>query len=53
MADVIYNSTWYALPIKYQKDLMHLINRKQNGVSISVGPLAKINLEYCYVVSYS
>lgn len=51
MGDVIYNSTWYALPIEYQKDVMHLINRKQNGVSISVGPLAKLNLKFCYVVS--
>lgn len=53
MGDVIYQSNWYAMPVDLQKDIMHLINRKQNGVCLSIGPFATINNECCYVVSSS
>lgn len=51
MGEVIYNCAWYALDTKQQKDVMHLINRKQNGVGLSIGPFATLNNECCYVVS--
>lgn len=51
MGDVIFNSDWYVLPIEQQKHVMHLINRKQNGVCLSIGPFSTLNNECCYVVS--
>lgn len=51
MVDIIYDSNWYVLPIEQQRLLVHLINRKQNGVSLNVGPFSTINNEYCYLVS--
>lgn len=51
MGDVIYNSTWYALTIEQQKDVMHLLNRKQNGVCLAIGPFSTLNHECCNAVS--
>lgn len=51
MTDVIYNSNWYALPVEQQKDLKHLMNRTQNGPTLSIGPFSTINRECFYAVS--
>lgn len=50
-ADVLYNAQWYNLPINYQMDIMHLINRKQNGTTITIGPFGTINRELFKIVS--
>lgn len=47
-----YESNWYNLPIKHQKDMMHMINRKQNGTKITVGPFGVINRELTTAVSF-
>lgn len=44
-AELLYNFDWYNLPIKHQKDIWLLINRKQHGNTITVGPLGNINRE--------
>lgn len=31
------------MPSEYQKDVIHVINRKQNGTTFTVGPLKIIN----------
>lgn len=36
----------------YQMDIMHLINRKQNGVTITVGPFGNGNRELFKIVSF-
>lgn len=51
-ADVLYNTQWYNLPLNYQLDIMHLINRKQNGITITIGPFGSINRELFKIVSY-
>lgn len=33
--EMLYYTNWYSLPIKYQLDIAHLINRKQNGLKIT------------------
>lgn len=33
--EMLYNTDWYSLPIKYQLDISHLLNRKQNGLKIT------------------
>lgn len=53
MNEAIYNSKWYYLSVEQQKDLMHLINRQQNGVRLGIGPFSILNLECCYTVSSS
>lgn len=47
---MIYDSNWYNLPVKYQKDIGHLISQKQNGVKLTVGPFADINRQLTTVV---
>lgn len=42
---------WYNLPTDLQKDFMHLINRMQNGVKLTVGPLDSINRKFFKIVS--
>lgn len=37
-ADILYNIEWWVLPLDLQKDIMHLINRKQNVNGIKLGP---------------
>lgn len=41
---------WYNLPKDLQKDVMHLINRMQNGVKLTVGPLGSVNREFFKLV---
>lgn len=50
LSDAFYNSNWYVLPIKMQKDLAHLIHGTQNGEQFSVGPFDIINRSYFNVV---
>ncbi|XP_055296748.1 uncharacterized protein LOC129565663 [Sitodiplosis mosellana] len=49
--EILYEIKWYVLPIKFQKDIMHLINRRQNKKSLSVGPFADLNIETFYDIS--
>lgn len=51
-ADVLYNTQWYNLPLKYQLDIMHMINRKQNGVTINIGPFGSIDRELFKIVGH-
>lgn len=39
------------MPLEQQKDIIHLINRKQNGVNLTVGPFGSVNRELFGVVS--
>lgn len=39
------------MPIEFQRDIMHLINRKQNGVTLTIGPFANIDREIFKIVS--
>lgn len=48
---LLYETKWYILPKDFQKDLMHLTNRMQNGVRLTVGPLDTINRELFKIVS--
>lgn len=43
---------WYNLPNELQKDVMHLINLKQNGVKITAGPLETVDRELFKIVSF-
>lgn len=47
------NSSYFDLfrfiPLKF--DVMHLINRKQNGVKLTVGPFETINRDRLKIVS--
>lgn len=52
MGDAIYQSNWYTWPVNLQKDMIHLMNRKQNGVRLSIGPFATLNNECCYAVGF-
>lgn len=42
---------FYILPLKYQKELIHLMHRMQNGVVIRIGPLAELDYEMASTVS--
>lgn len=50
ICEIMYNTKWYALPIKMQKDLMHLINRRQNRTTLAIGPFAELNIETFFIV---
>lgn len=50
-AELLYDSNWYRLPKWCQLVMIHLINRKQRGVKITVGPFANINRELTTIVS--
>lgn len=49
--EVLFNTKWYVMSIYHQKTVMHLINRKQNGTTFSIGPFAKLNMQTFYIVS--
>lgn len=40
--NILYDSNWYTLPLKHQKDLMRLIDCKQHGRNLTIGPFKKI-----------
>lgn len=50
--DTLYQSDWYTLPVKYQKDKMHLINGCQNAPQLVFGLFASINRKLFKEVIY-
>lgn len=52
-AEIIYQVEWETLPLDIQKDIMHLINQKQNVSGIKLGPFGMgINRDIFKVVCY-
>lgn len=49
-SEILYNTKWYGLPIELQKDLMHLINRRQNRTALAIGPFTELNIETFFAV---
>lgn len=50
LLDILYDFKWYLLPTNDQKDIMHMINRMQNGVDVTIGPFQKLNFETLKIV---
>lgn len=49
---MLYDIEWQVLPVDLQRDVMHLINQKQNVSGISLGPFGYgINREVFKIVS--
>lgn len=51
IGEVLYDTKWYTLSIEQQKIVMHLINRKQNGTALTMGPFAQLNMGTVSIVS--
>lgn len=48
--EFLYDTKWYQLPIELQKGLALLISRKQNPISLTIGPFAnnqQRSSQYC------
>lgn len=52
MSEALYNSNWYALPIKYQRDMLYLMRNNQNSSKLTIGPFGPINRELYKIVHF-
>lgn len=51
IADTLYDSNWYALPIKFQLDIMRLMHAEQNGAKLAFGPFDIVHRELFMLAS--
>ncbi|XP_055298571.1 uncharacterized protein LOC129566554 [Sitodiplosis mosellana] len=49
--EILYDINWYNFPKEMQKDLMHLINHRQNAAALTVGPFGNVNRNLVTVVT--
>lgn len=42
---IAHNSKWYMLSVRQQKDLAIMLQRLQNGCTLSIGPFQELNFE--------
>lgn len=52
MCDALINMNWYHLPMSQQKDLAHMLNRMQNGVVLTQGPLKELDYDMASTVGF-
>lgn len=50
LVEILYDFKWYLLPTSDQKNVMHMILRMQNGITLTIGPFQQLNYEALKIV---
>lgn len=52
LADGLYTDLkWYLLPVKYQRNVAHVMNQVQNGAVVTIGPFENLSYDTARIVS--